>query len=142
MTTLPLLPEEKRRHALERPLEELAVELTVYCNLECRMCSVWEIKKHGVPRELALELLRDARALGARTFIPCGAESFMRKDFVELVEAADRMGYTAQEIVTNGTMITQAHLDRLERLPSVKLHVSIDGPKAVQDDLRGAGVFD
>ncbi len=142
MTMLPVLPADRRRHALERPLEELAVELTVYCNLQCRMCSVWEIKEHGVPRELALQLLADARALGARTFIPCGAESFMRKDFVELVEAADALGYTSQEIVTNGTMITAAHLDRLEKLRSVKLHVSIDGPKAVQDDLRGEGVFD
>ena len=33
---------------LTRPLDELAVELTVYCNLKCRMCSVWELKEHGV----------------------------------------------------------------------------------------------
>lgn len=128
--------------ALERPLDELAVELTVYCNLKCKMCSVWELKQHGVPHELARKLLEQARALGAHTFTPCGAESFMRKDFLDLVGHAHELGYRTQDIVTNGTMITDAHLDRLEQWPSVYLHISIDGPREVHDDLRGEGMYD
>jgi MoaA/NifB/PqqE/SkfB family radical SAM enzyme len=135
---LPLAPSQ----ALSRPLNELAMELTVYCNLQCKMCSVWEIREHGVPLDLAKTVLSDGYALGARTFIPCGAESFMRKDFLDIVEYAHGLGYTAQEIVTNGTMITDSHLERLSGCPSVQLHVSIDGPKHIQDELRGEGVFD
>jgi radical SAM protein with 4Fe4S-binding SPASM domain len=138
MQFLPVVPSE----VLTRPLDQLAVELTVYCNLQCKMCSVWELREHGVPNELARKLLDDAYALGARTFVPCGAESFMRKDFLDLVEYAHAKGYTAQEIVSNGTMITDAHLERLEKCPSVQLHISIDGPRHVQDDLRGEGVYD
>ncbi len=137
MKLLPLVPHP----AITRSLDQLAVELTVYCNLKCTMCSVWEIKEHGVPLELAKQLLDDAYALGARTFIPCGAESFMRKDFLDIVEHAHARGYTSQEVVTNGTMITDEHLDRLARTPSVQLHVSIDGPEPVQDALRGQGVY-
>jgi len=131
----------KPHWALTRSLEQLAVELTVYCNLQCKMCSVWELREHGVPLDLAKQLLSDAYALGARTFIPCGAESFMRKDFLEVVEHAHGLGYTTQEVVTNGTMITEAHLERLSKTPSVQLHISIDGPPAIQDDLRGEGVY-
>lgn len=127
--------------ALSRPLDQLAVELTVYCNLQCKMCSVWELREHGVPLDLAKQLLSDAYALGARTFIPCGAESFMRKDFLDVVEHAHQLGYTTQEVVTNGTMITDAHLERLAKTPSVQLHVSIDGPQPIQDELRGEGVY-
>lgn len=127
---------------LERPMEELAMELTVYCNLKCKMCSVWELKQHGVPFELAEKIIRQARALGATSFTPCGAESFMRKDFLDLVEIAHSIGYTTQDIVTNGTMITDEHLDRLQACPSVYLHISIDGPKDVHDDLRGEGNYD
>jgi radical SAM protein with 4Fe4S-binding SPASM domain len=123
-------------------LDQLAVELTVYCNLRCKMCSVWEIRQHGVPLDLAKRLLEDAYELGARTFVPCGAESFVRKDFLDVVEHAHSLGYTAQEIVTNGTLITAAHLDRLAQCPSVQLHISIDGPRAVHDELRGAGMYD
>jgi radical SAM protein with 4Fe4S-binding SPASM domain len=122
-------------------MEELAIELTVYCNLKCKMCSVWELKQHGVPFELAIELLGQARALGATHFTPCGAESFMRKDFLDIVERADALGYTRQDIVTNGTMITEAHLDRLEPVRSVALHISIDGPEDIHDELRGDGNY-
>jgi MoaA/NifB/PqqE/SkfB family radical SAM enzyme len=106
------------------------------------MCSVWELREHGVPLDLARRILADAFALGARTFTPCGAESFMRKDFLDIVEHAHALGYTTQEVVTNGTMITDAHLERLAAAPSVQLHISIDGPRAVQDELRGEGVYD
>ena len=128
--------------ALTRSLDQLAVELTVYCNLQCKMCSVWELREHGVPIELAKQLLTDAHGLGARAFTPCGAESFMRKDFLDIVEFAHRTGYTTQEIVTNGTMITDAHFERLVATPSVQLHISIDGPRPVHDELRGEGVYD
>ncbi len=133
----PIVPRSAMTHALD----ELAVELTVYCNLQCKMCSVWELREHGVPFELAKQLLRDARELGAHMFTPCGAESFMRKDFLDLVEYAQELGYRTQDIVTNGTMITAAHLDRLERCPSVYLHISIDGPEEIHDDLRGEGNY-
>lgn len=128
--------------ALTRPLDEIAIELTVYCNLKCVMCSVWELREHGVPFELAIDILEQARALGATKFTPCGAESFMRKDFLDIVERVHAMGYTRQDIVTNGTMITAEHLDRLEACPSVALHISIDGPKDIHDALRGEGNYD
>ena len=126
---------------LDWPLEELAVELTVHCNLSCRMCSVWEGAQHGVDGELARTLLREARELGAVSFVPCGAESFVRKDFIDLVEYAHRLGYERQEIVTNGILLPR-WIDRLAEVPSAKLHVSLDGPREVHDDLRGAGAYD
>jgi radical SAM protein with 4Fe4S-binding SPASM domain len=138
MSRLPLLD---RHPALDRPMQELAIELTVYCNLQCKMCSVWELKQHGVPFDLAIELLTQARGLGASHFTPCGAESFMRKDLLDIVEKADELGYERQDIVTNGTMITEAHLDRLEPVKSVALHISIDGPEPIHDELRGEGNY-
>lgn len=126
---------------LDWSLEELAVELTVHCNLSCRMCSVWEGKKHGVNGELARKLLREARQLGAVSFVPCGAESFMRTDFVDLAEYADGLGYERQEVVTNGILLPR-WIDRLAALPSLKLHVSLDGPRDLHDHLRGAGSYD
>ncbi len=127
---------------LTRPLDRIGLQLTMYCNLQCKMCSVWEVRKHGVPLELAKRLLADARELGARTFVPCGAENFMRKDFLDIVEYAHEIGYWYQAVVTNGTMITDAHIERLARCASVKLNISIDGPRDIHDELRGAGNYD
>jgi uncharacterized protein len=38
-------------------------------------------------------------------------------------------------------MITEAHLDRLELVKSVALHISIDGPEPIHDELRGEGNY-
>jgi len=127
---------------LTRPLERLAVQLTVFCNLKCKMCSVWEMRELGVPLPVAKQLLADAYRLGARTFVPFGAENFTRKDFIDIVEHAHELGYTFQAIVTNGTMISDQHLERLSRTTSIRLNISIDGPREIHDELRGAGNFD
>ncbi len=130
------------RSLLSRQLDEIAIELTVYCNLKCEMCSVWEIKKHGINTQRAKLMLEEAYSLGARTFIPCGAESFMRKDFLEIAAYAHNLGYKRQEIVTNGLMITDSIIEKLNSLDSVYLHISIDGPKFIHDRLRGDGSYD
>lgn len=132
----------RRSRALGRPLHEIAIELTVYCNLRCEMCSVWELKQHGVTFDSVEQILRQARELGATVFTPCGAESFMRNDFLDVVELAQELGFLRQDIVTNATIISEAHMDRLARCPSVALHVSIDGPREIHDALRGEGNYD
>ncbi len=126
--------------ALAWDLDEIAIELTVHCNLKCAMCSVWEGRKHGVDEALARALLEQARSLGARSFIPCGGECFMRKDFTDLLAYADGLGFESSEVVTNGLLLGD-HLERLAELQSVRLHFSIDGPESIHDSLRGSGVY-
>lgn len=127
--------------ALAWPLSELAIELTTTCNLSCSMCSVWEGRTKGPDTALTRDLLTAARALGATSFVPCGAECFTRADFVGLLEHAQELGYTSLEVVTNGLLVGP-HLQRLERLPALGLHISLDGPAQVHDALRGEGVYE
>lgn len=123
------------------PLSEIAIELTSKCNLTCGMCSVWKGRRDGISAALVLDLLAEARRLGARSFVPCGAEIFMRKDTISLLKAADDLGFERQEIVTNGILLPQ-HADALADIPSIRLHVSIDGPARIHDALRGQGNYD
>ncbi len=127
--------------ALTWSLREIAIEVTVHCNLSCEMCCVWEGKRHGPDGELLSSLLTEARELGATTFIPCGGEPFMRPDFPDLLAHAHKLGFERSEVVTNGLLVPR-HIDRLRELSSVTLHVSIDGPPEVHDSLRGDGVYD
>lgn len=127
--------------ALTWKLREIAIEVTVHCNLSCEMCCVWEGKKHGPESTLIRSLLTEARGLGATIFVPCGGEPFMRKDFVDLLAHAHDLGFDRSEVVTNGLLLPR-HIERLKALPSVQLHVSIDGPREVHDTLRGEGVYE
>jgi MoaA/NifB/PqqE/SkfB family radical SAM enzyme len=132
---------DRSKDPLTFALEEIAIEVTVHCNLTCEMCSVWKGKRHGPDREILENLLTEARELGAHTFVPCGGEPFMRTDFVDLLEHAHGLGFTRSEVVTNGLLVPK-HIDRLEPLTSVQLHVSIDGPRKIHDALRGEGVYE
>ena len=129
-----------RPYLMPRQLRELSIELTSKCNLTCQMCSVWKGKKDGVPGPRVLALLEEARNLGARVFTPSGAEVFMRKDTVRLLQAAARLGYEEISVVNNG-MLLEHHIKELLQIQGLSLHVSIDGPKDIHDDLRGSGSY-
>jgi MoaA/NifB/PqqE/SkfB family radical SAM enzyme len=133
--------DRERTSPLEWPLAEIAIEVTLRCNLKCEMCSVWQGKRDGLDSGVIRSLLDQARELGAATFVPCGGEPFMREGFVDLLAHAESRGFRRSEVVTNGLLVPR-HLARLRELASVALHVSIDGPSEVHDRLRGAGVYD
>ncbi|MEO0918130.1 MAG: radical SAM protein, partial [Pseudomonadota bacterium] len=103
------------RRDTARALEELSIELTSKCNLTCDMCSVWKGMRDGIPRSRILDLLAEARWLGARRFTPSGAEVFMRKDTVLILEEAKRLGFEAISVVTNGMLLKQ-HIKRLRKI--------------------------
>src|SRR6056297_1775602 len=123
----------------KRRLDEIAIELTSKCNLECAMCSVWKGKKDGLSAARITELLTEGRRLGATNFIPFGAEVFMRKDTVSIFEAAGELGYKTS-VVTNG-MLVPRHIQRLAGIANLTLGISIDGPEQVHDRLRGPGSY-
>ncbi len=129
---------DKRDRA--RRLEELSIELTSKCNLTCGMCSVWKGMRDGIPRNLVFALLAEARRLGADRFTPSGAEVFMRKDTLLILEEAARLGFRSISVVTNG-MLVRRHIKRLQAVPGLSLHFSIDGPETVHDALRGPGSY-
>jgi len=123
-----------------RRLHEISIELTSKCNLTCGMCSVWKGRSDGIPKVLVVSLLTEARRLGAQVFTPSGAEVFMRKDTVFLLETAAKLGFSEISVVTNGMLIPQ-HIKRLQAIPGLALHISIDGPEVVHDALRGSGSY-
>ena len=123
---------------LTRPLDEVSIELTLRCNLTCSMCAVWEGRRDGLAGDRVADLLAQARGLGARVFIPSGAETLMRRDAVDLLEEAARLGFERVEVVTNGALVPR-HAARLARIPGLHLNISLDGPPEVHDALRGAG---
>ena len=133
----------RQRMALGRPLDEIAIFLTTYCNLACKMCSFWKKREYGVNHDKVLSLLDEARALGATRFISCGAEIFMREDIFDILSYAERIGFQEISIVSNGSLLNdKQRLEQLEKLRTLCVTISLDGPKEVHEELRGKGVFD
>ncbi len=112
------------------------VNVTNVCNLSCSHCFVFRADNPNRPKDKMddatmlhqLEILRDRHRIRSMLFM--GGEPMIRKNLViegmKLFEKAS--------IVTNGTY----------GIPSVPGHlvtVSLDGPEALNDSIRGEGVF-
>ena len=124
------------------PPDWLSVNLTLQCNLKCVMCTTC----YDVPNELGTDevkgLIDQAALWGVKVFNPLGGELFMRGDLEELLEYACLKDFTIT-ITTNGTLVNKRRAETIARIPPHSLHIniSLDGPQAVHDSIRGEGMY-
>jgi radical SAM protein with 4Fe4S-binding SPASM domain len=122
-------------------IRQCSIRITDFCNLRCHTCGQWgdrgflknasvsELKKHEVPPERYLELLRDLHAHGHTPSVYLwGGEPMLYKGSVEIIEEAARLGM-APSIATNGTGLA-SHAERLVEAPMFVVQISLDGPDA------------
>lgn len=120
----------------DRRYSAALVLVTNACNLRCEHCFVYRDKTPNEPRDKMddatmlhqLRILRDRHQIKSMLFM--GGEPMVRRDLV--LEAMNLFDESA--IVTNGTY-------GIPSMPGHLVTVSLDGPEAVNDALRGAGVF-
>lgn len=72
-----------------------------------------------------------------------GGEPFLREDLFELLEAlATRKDFFTFGILTNGTLIDRATARRLKSLNPAFVQVSVEGARAMHDEIRGRGSYE
>ena len=119
-------------------LRDAKIKLTSRCNLRCVMCKYWQTENEVTLtsarwREVFAELVD----LGCRKLHFSGGEVFLRRDFLDLVEAARARGLKVN-MTTNGTLIDRAHARRLADLGVNSVSISLDAPTAgAHDRIRG-----
>ena len=109
-----------------------AIDITSRCNLKCRHCYWW---KQEHPRELndkeMTAFMKTLRARGLRVAILYGGAPTMR---LELCREAGGI-FDSVLAFTNGT-------NGYPSLPNGQWILSLDGPREINDHLRGKGVYD
>jgi radical SAM protein with 4Fe4S-binding SPASM domain len=127
------------------------LKLTNSCNLRCKMCGQWgetgwhfnqpaPFLRDTVPVETYKQLVREVAP--HRPWISIqGGEPFLYPDLVPLVAFMTANGLTVT-VNTNGMMLEKSAQDLVAAGLDI-LFVSIDGPQAVHDEIRGVpGAFD
>ena len=130
---------------MSNSLEILSIILTNICNLKCIYCGRNENKNSKcVQDELSNEewlgVFSDAKKIGLKKVNMTGGEIFCRKDSIDLIERTIQLGLKVS-IETNGTMITEEHVQHLSKLKdNLSISISLDGIKKETNDLtRGHG---
>jgi len=135
-----LRPSKKGK--LYSPLK-ISMNITKKCNLRCEQC--FSESGDCIGNELdtyeIYALLDNMRKNG--TFFICigGGEPFMRADIFDIFERG-KNNHLAISVVTNGTLITEKLISKLNECNLDTLWISLEGLKDNHDRLRGAGTFE
>ncbi|MFQ5808223.1 MAG: radical SAM protein [Armatimonadota bacterium] len=111
--------------------------ITRRCNYRCGYCDSWRDPGEELDAEQVRSLVDEFAREGTRQIIFTGGEPLVKEGIERIVERCAtreiRVG-----INSNGALVAQK-LPDLDGLRTLTL--SLDGPEAVQDKLRGAGCF-
>lgn len=123
--------------------------LTERCNLGCIHCAV-PVESSPATTELDtaawLDAIERLGTLGLDSMTVAGGEALLRRDAIQLAEAAVEAGVPQVTIVSNGALPSERLIDELatalQRTPALRLHLSIDGASRTSHDaVRGLGTF-
>ncbi|KXA90944.1 hypothetical protein AKJ57_03075 [candidate division MSBL1 archaeon SCGC-AAA259A05] len=113
------------------------------CNLNCKHC--YQKADRPTPDELtteeALDAVDEMADAGLAYIAMSGGEPLMRDDFFEVVEKIGErdMGFS---LATNGTMLSEERVEKLEKNDCLYAQISVDGRRDTHNDLRGADSFE
>lgn len=131
---------DMERIVVSRPIGA-ELEITASCNLRCIHCLQ---QKHYprvfMPLDRAKQIVNVLNENGVCEVSLIGGEPFLHAGLADLAEHADNLGM-AVGITTNGTVVTDNHVERLGTLSNLSIAVSLDGPTQIHDKIRGDGSF-
>ncbi|MFT7484738.1 MAG: MoaA/NifB/PqqE/SkfB family radical SAM enzyme, partial [Candidatus Paceibacteria bacterium] len=146
VNTLPYLSFLRRGFVKSGPPLHLTLFVTGVCNLRCRHCFHFaEVAqaKQGPSLEQVQQLADSAARMGPLLWVSFGGgEPFLRKDLPDLAAAFGRHGLRHLAIPTNG-LVEETQFGMVEQILAkcpetfLSLAVSIDGPPAIHDSIRG-----
>ena len=111
-------------------------ELTVRCNLHCKMCLFRHadcennaLKAGELTAAEWIDMARQAADAGTFSLLVTGGEPMLRPDFCEIWEGINRYGFMTT-LYTNATLVTPEVMRTLRRFPPHKIGVTIYGASA------------
>lgn len=112
--------------------------VTYRCNLQCKYCNYWKRETKELVTTEALGLIEELASSGTRVIVFSGGEPILRDDLGELIDLCKKKEIRII-IASNGTLLRN-RIKEVKCADEIKL--SLDGPKEVNDSVRGKGVYD
>lgn len=125
-------------------------ELTVRCNLHCKMCLFRHDDQENptlIANEMTtqewIDMARQAAEAGTFSLLVTGGEAMLRPDFCEIWEGIYRQGFILT-LYTNATLVTEKIMETLHKYPPHKIGITIYGscPEVYEKVCGNAAAFD
>jgi len=121
-----------QRLAGERVPQQVSIEVTRRCPLECLHCynnlpmGDMEAKRRELSKEEHFRVLDELADMGCFWILYTGGEIFARKDFLEIYTYAKKKGFLIT-LFTNGTLINETIADYLAEWPPFAIEITLYG---------------
>ncbi|UCF04122.1 MAG: radical SAM protein [bacterium] len=113
---------------------------TSRCNLSCDHCSSSGLEIEDIDPGLMMRVMREARDdMGVHFFVMTGGEPFVYEKLFTVIESFPDCYF---QIFTNGTLLTEDTVRRLEKVGNALIMLSLEGLKEPTDLRRNKGTFD
>ena len=120
----------KNNPIVDRYPVNATLELTLRCNMKCKMCMF----RHSSSENAALEareltaaqwvdMARQLWDAGALNLLITGGEPMLRKDFLDIYTGIYRMGFLTT-LYTNATLLTEEILETLRKYPPHRIGIT------------------
>jgi MoaA/NifB/PqqE/SkfB family radical SAM enzyme len=117
----------------------MVISPTMACNLHCYGCYSAEYDPND---QLSFEeidsIISQGKEMGIYFYVISGGEAFIREDILDIFAKHDDCYFL---VYTNGTLLQDKLIDRLEELGNVIPCISIEGYSETTDGRRGSGRF-
>ncbi len=112
---------------------DAVIAVTYRCNSRCAMCDIW---KTSGSEELAPERYRALPSTLKNVNIT-GGEPFLRNDLPEIISAIRERCPGVRLVISTNGFLTERIVQAARSFPPLGIRVSIDGPGALHDQIRG-----
>lgn len=139
---------ETNQEVIKRELNDIAINITNRCNLNCPICcnsrNAQFLKEEEISTELIKEFLDQVKKIASdKAYLSIsGGEPLLVADKVlDVVRHAKNIGFKSVTLLTNGTLITREFAKEAKKY-SLTFQISIDGhTREMHDFIRGNGSF-
>lgn len=117
---------------------QVQIEITGKCNMNCEHCRASNQPQKDMPLEQILKIIKFARRFSPnfKEIILSGGEPLIHKKFFEVLNQVRLNGGDFITLTTNGSLLTQEHLEAINKLKfeRVVLSISLDNLDPLKHD--------
>lgn len=129
---------------MERNYSSIRLEITSKCNLNCQYChnALFNNSKDDMTSEDIIKLVKNLdKKNKIKKVLLTGGEPLLNKDVCKIIEEFTKLGIKL-DMVTNGTLLTEDYLKRLESAGLKRIRLSIDSVDNECNTRDKADIFD
>ncbi len=116
----------------------VSFNVTYRCNLQCKYCRYREREVRELSTKEIFRLIEELSCSGVRCITFTGGEPFMREDLGDIIKFCQKKN-VLNTINSNGTLV-KAMIEKIKGINNIQ--ISLDGPRHINDAIRGPGVHD